>query len=708
MVLTVTYTEGAPAWVVTALKVAAGPDVALTKAKPSAGASVTPTAGQHDCTLSLIDDSGLVLWRLEAIVAYLRADPLDAAAQQWYENLDAVLTGAAPAQGLHQAVGAAVAPGGVDGGAFLSGPVMRGCDVVVAAWVAATKGGDLDALSVWVTRVLGEAHVAAAAGGKGASAVQEKFYLTTAINYTNGNPHVGHAYEAIAADVIARYHRRYGRDVFFMTGTDEHGQKIAEKAANEGVEPIQNCDRYAAKFQDLNSRLAVSNDFFIRTTMPRHIKSAQALWTRCADLGDIYLGQYVGWYDVKEETFVTDAEAEASGFKGPSGNALEQKNEPSYFFKMSAYHDKLVAHIESNPGFIRPPERRAEILERLHKDRLRDLSISRATFKWGVPVPNDPDHVMYVWFDALSNYASGVDAVLGGPMAKYWPPELHLIGKDIIWFHCVIWPCMLMSAGMALPKAVFAHGFVQDKFGRKMSKSEGNVIDPFEILTKTVKKESARGQADGSVQGYPSDVVRLFTMRRATFGGDLKFSELDLKRMNNKELADVLGNLAHRATNLIGKYCDGEIPDAFVPDEPFSIKDTVIQTEKAFAEYRLNDAADIALDCARRLNEYITEKEPWKLHKQLDMAVPDNVRLRSGIVRVLAEALYVVAHFLEPFMPTTAEKIFGKMGTPPRHICELEFKFQHVSPGTKVIHGDILFDKFEITEAELADDQSEH
>lgn len=285
------------------------------------------------------------------------------------------------------------------------------------------------------------------------------------------------------------------------------------------------------------------------------------------------------------------------------------------------------------------------------------------------------------------------------------------------------------SAEMPLPHGVFAHGFVQDKFGRKMSKSEGNVVDPFEILMKPVLKEPGRGQPEGSgdaVSGYPSDLVRLFSMRRATFGGDLKFSELDLKRMNNKDvisfavaaslilvhcltatasqLADVLGNLAHRSTNLIQKYCEGVIPEACSTDEPFDLAATVEQTERFFAEYRLKEAADLALECTRSLNEYITEKEPWKLHKQLDMKVPQNVHRREAIVRTLAEALYVLAHFIEPFMPTTAAKIFGKLGTEPLYICDLGSTFEHLAPGTAVTHGEILFDKFEITQTELAED----
>lgn len=504
-------------------------------------------------------------------------------------------------------------------------------------------------------------------------------YITTAINYTNGRPHVGHAYEAVAADAIARYHRRAGRDVFFATGTDEHGQKIAERAEKEGVAPMVNCDKYAELFQTLNRRLNISSDRFVRTTEPAHRRTAQALWRRCA--ADIYLGRYSGWYDVKEETFVSAADAEAAGFKGPAGNALEPKDEPSYFFALSKYHDRLVAHIEATPSFVQPADRRAELLDRLRRERLRDLSISRTTVAWGVPVPDDPAHVMYVWFDALASYATAADAVLGGPREGCWPADLHLIGKDILWFHCVIWPCMLMSAGMALPTMVFAHGFVQDASGRKMSKSEGNVVDPLKMLTKPVATE--RGEA---IAGYPADLLRLFMMRRATFGADLKFSELALKQMHNKELVGGLGNLLHRATSLAHRYSDGVVPDArCVATPPFDLRAVAAETERLYAAFRLNEAAALAFDCVRRLNEWVTEREPWKMREE--------PARRAGVVRALLEGVYVAAHFLEPFVPGAAATIFDRLGTPPRPIPELDPGFGNVAAGTKVTHGAVLFAK---------------
>ena len=328
----------------------------------------------------------------------------------------------------------------------------------------------------------------------------EKFYLTTAINYTNGPPHVGHAYEAITSDVISRYHRVYGRQVFFLTGTDEHGQKIADTAEKAGVKPIDICDKYAGQFQDLNAKLSISNDGYIRTTQPHHHKLVQLLWQRVEKKGDIYLDRFSGYYNVREETFITDHDAEQSDFKDPvSGVPLEKREEESYFFKMSKYHDRLVEHIKTHPEFIQPELRRNEILARL-REPLRDLSVSRNTFSWGIPVPNGNGHVMYVWFDALSNYLSGV----GWPDGQHksmWPADVHIIGKDILWFHTVIWPTMLMSAGVDLPKTVFGHGFVSDKDGVKMSKSLGNVIDPYDMLQK-----------------YGSDTLRFFITRAAPYG----------------------------------------------------------------------------------------------------------------------------------------------------------------------------------------------
>jgi methionyl-tRNA synthetase len=322
------------------------------------------------------------------------------------------------------------------------------------------------------------------------------YYITTAINYTNGPAHMGHAYEAATADVIARFHRLTGADsrpTFFCTGADEHGQKIANTAADLGQEPIEICDKYVTGFQVLKQRTLISYDGYVRTTSDRHKRTAQELWRRCDKAGDIYLDNYSGWYNIREETFVTENDAALSEYKDPtSGVPLKQVEEASYFFKMSKYNELLIKHIEDNPEFILPERHRNQILQRLRSDGLRDLSISRTTFTWGIHVPEgfDSDHVMYVWMDALSNYLTGVnglgtndDGSLTG-LERFWPADVHIIGKDILWFHTVIWPCLLMSAGLALPKTIFAHGFVNDKEGKKMSKTMGNVIDPHDMLDK--------------------------------------------------------------------------------------------------------------------------------------------------------------------------------------------------------------------------------
>lgn len=325
-------------------------------------------------------------------------------------------------------------------------------------------------------------------GPSSSSSSEERFYLTTAINYTNGPAHMGHAYEAATSDVIAR-HARLSQRTVFCTGADEHGQKIATTASDAGKEPLDICNHYVTGFQVLNQRLLISNNDYVRTTSDRHKDTARRLWQKCAENGDIYLDKYSGWYNVREETFVTDKEAELAEFKDvASGLPLKKVEEESYFFRMSKYQKRLIEHIQNNPKFIQPDKHRKQILARLEQDELRDLSISRTTFSWGISVPQgfDANHVMYVWMDALSNYLTGVDyfETQGRKLADFWPANVHIIGKDILWFHTVIWPCLLFSAGIPLPKQVFAHGFVNDREGKKMSKSLGNVIDPHDMLDK--------------------------------------------------------------------------------------------------------------------------------------------------------------------------------------------------------------------------------
>lgn len=328
--------------------------------------------------------------------------------------------------------------------------------------------------------------------------IGRKKYITTAISYTNGSPHIGHAYEFITADVITRYFRLYGYETFFLTGADEHGQKVAASAQAAGKSPQDHCNFFVDQFKGLDALLNISYDRYIRTTDDDHIVTAQKLWLMC--INDIYLDKYVGWYNEREECFVADADAELAGYKDiGSGLPLKKVEEESYFFKMSAYCERLLAHIRENPRFIQPEQLRNHICTRLEAEGLKDLSISRTSFTWGIPVPNDERHVMYVWFDALTNYLSGVRALDDDDLKFFWPANFHIIGKDIVWFHSVIWPCMLMSAKLHLPgkfyaaflpiyqhlnsfvECVFSHGFVNAADGRKMSKSYNNAIDPFEV-----------------------------------------------------------------------------------------------------------------------------------------------------------------------------------------------------------------------------------
>jgi methionyl-tRNA synthetase len=443
-------------------------------------------------------------------------------------------------------------------------------------------------------------------------------------------------------------------------------------------------------FQVLNQRLKVSNDDYMRTTSERHKATCRKLWQICSDAGDIYLGQYSGWYNIREETFVTESDAQLTDYKDPvSGVPLKETNEASYFFKMSAYQDRLIEYIVENPTFIQPDARREELLTRL-KEPLRDLSISRTTFEWGIRVPDgfDQSHVMYVWFDALSNYLTGCDALnvaaeagddsdKAAHRSAYWKnaKTVHIIGKDIIWFHCVIWPTILMSAKLPLPATVFAHGFVNDRDGKKMSKSLGNVIDPHDMMDK-----------------YSVDTFRFYLAKEAPFGGELAFNEESLAMMHNSDLCDTLGNLVHRGTNLCQKYCGGIIPDVPVDASklPFNLTILLEETQFFLSKFKIEAIANKTMNALRDVNRYLTESEPWKI-KGDDAAA---VTARNTIVRTTLEALYVLAHFLAPFIPDGASSIFTKLNTSPRCIStDLKATLMNLSVGTKVDVGEVLYTK---------------
>lgn len=521
----------------------------------------------------------------------------------------------------------------------------------------------------------------------------DRYYITTAINYTNGAAHMGHAYEAATSDVIARFQRSkcgLKQPTYFVTGADEHGQKIANTASGEGKQPIEICDKYVTGFKCLNQRLLITNDDYIRTTSDRHKRVAKALWKKCSDAGDIYLDTYEGWYNIREETFVTDSEAQLTDFKDPtSGLPLKRVEEKSYFFKMSKYKERLIEYIEvTNPNFIRPEKHKNQILSRLKSDDLRDLSISRTTFQWGIPVPEgfEADHVMYVWVDALSNYLTGVnglgvneDGSIEG-LAKFWPASVHIIGKDILWFHTVIWPCLLMSANIPLPKTVFAHGFVNDKEGKKMSKSMGNVVDPHDMLDK-----------------FDVDTFRWYLCKEASFGGELAFSEDNMRDMHNSDLCDTLGNLVHRATSLCQKFCEGgTIPDVPYPPTKLPIDLPAVLTSyiEKMEAFELQGGANVAIQGFRDINKYLDDEAPWK--KKGD----EHKQARQITVRTTLEAIYALAHLLLPFLPEGAHKIFQKLKTEPTSLTDLKRDMCNLKVGTKIDVGSVLYDK-KLSEEEI-------
>jgi methionyl-tRNA synthetase len=511
----------------------------------------------------------------------------------------------------------------------------------------------------------------------------ETFYLSTAISYMNGYPHIGHAYEFISSDAITRLHRFLGKDCLFVTGADEHGQKVEAAAEKKGLHPQLHCDHYVESFQKLNKLLGISNDDYVRTTEERHKILAKKLWTMCANSDDIYLHYHEGWYNEREECYVTETDALLTEYKDPAtGIEYKRIKEESYFFKMSKYAERLITAIDENPHLVEPEGARNELMARLrHPDGLRDVCISRTTFKWGIQVPEgfDEKHIMYVWFDALSNYLTGAGGLdPENEMSRYWPCNKHIIGKDIKWFHCVIWPTMLMSAGVPLFHSVFAHGFVNAADGRKMSKSFNNTIDPNEIMSK-----------------YPLDSVRYYMLSAATYGSDLNFSEPGLITMHNSELADVLGNLVHRVLNLTHKYCGGVIPDtqhdsAFAL--PFDFKALMEEMPDIAKDCQLNVLAFKGMEAVRATNKFLTDTEPWKMKG-------DDEARRAPVVRTTLEALYAFSHFLAPIMPYATEKIFTKLGTQPKAMGSLKDDFYNLVPGTPVTIGDILFTKL-LTEEE--------
>ncbi len=468
----------------------------------------------------------------------------------------------------------------------------------------------------------------------------------------NGVPHLGHAYESILTDVLARFKRLDGYDVKFVTGTDEHGEKVAQTAEKNGVTPKEFADKNSAIFEEMTNKLGISNDDFIRTTQERHYKASQAIWQKLQDNGDIYLGKYEGWYSVREEAYFTEDEL-VTGDDGvkytPLGTEVKWVDEPSYFFKLSAYTDRLIDYYSANLNAVQPTSRMNEIMSFLKQEGgLSDLSISRhkSRLKWGIPVPDDEDHVMYVWLDALTNYltAIGYPDEDAQDFKKFWPANYHVIGKDITRFHAIYWPAFLMSANLPLPEIIFAHGFI-NVAGEKMSKSVGNVLSP-----------------DDLVETYGLDQIRYFLMREVSHGSDGNFSHKQAVQRINADLANGLGNLAQRTLSMIYKNCDGVIPDIGElkeDDEALLHKayTLVEQARKPFDEMKINRALEHIWSVVSACDVYIDAQAPWTLKRT------DHERMKT-VLYVLAEVIRCLAIIVQPVTPHCAPKILDQLEIP--------------------------------------------
>ena len=474
-----------------------------------------------------------------------------------------------------------------------------------------------------------------------------KFYITTAISYPNGAPHIGHAYEALATDAIARFMKLDGYDVYFLTGTDEHGQKMLQTARNEGIDVRALADRNAARFKEMVAALGCSNNDFIRTSEPRHHRSTEEIWRRMEANGDIYSDKYAGWYSVRQEGFFDEKET-VVGDDGvrrePQGSPVEWVEEESYFFRLSAYQDKLLKHYAAHPEFIGPDERRNEVASFV-RGGLKDLSVSRTTFDWGIRVPGDDRHVMYVWVDALTNYITGVGFPdENAPLWRYWPADLHVIGKDIVRFHAVYWPAFLLSAGIELPRRVFAHGFLFNR-GEKMSKSVGNVVDPFALIA-----------------AYGRDQMRYFFLREVPFGQDGNYSHEAIVNRINADLANDLGNLAQRSLSMIAKNCGGVLPAAVA----FTAEDEAILAQadglhavcrEAMKTQQIHQVLNAVWAVVAEANRYFAAAEPWALRKT------DFARMEA-VLYVTAEVVRQVAILAQPAMPESCAKLLDLLAVP--------------------------------------------
>lgn len=502
------------------------------------------------------------------------------------------------------------------------------------------------------------------------------YYITTPIYYVNDKPHIGHAYTSVACDVIARFMRLDGKKVKFLTGTDEHGQKVEKSATAAGVAPIEFVDNVSKSFEDMAKYMNISYDDFIRTTQDRHKKTAQAIWQRMLDRGHIYLDSYAGWYAVRDEAYYQ--ESELIDGKAPTGAQVEWVEEPSYFFRLSAFEDKLLSYYNKNKDFVLPSSRFNEV-KRFVEGGLRDLSISRTTFEWGVPVPGDPKHVMYVWLDALTNYLSALDYADepdGAQMHDFWPASLHMVGKDILRFHAVYWPAFLMAAELPLPARIFAHGWWTVE-GEKMSKTIGNVVSPSEM-----------------VGAFGLDQTRWFLMHEMPFGNDGNFATDALIARVNAELANNIGNLVQRTLSMVIKHCDGKVPncnwDVFDKEMQQLCYDRHHIHIDNIHNQRLHAECEEILRISSMANEYIDRMAPWALRK----SDPEKM---EHVLYVLMEVIRCISFYLQPFIPNSSHKILEFLSIPleKRSFSFLSKDFSLV-PGGSINAPEVVFPRLEI------------
>jgi methionyl-tRNA synthetase len=513
---------------------------------------------------------------------------------------------------------------------------------------------------------------------------QSRYYVTTPIYYVNDSPHIGHAYTTLACDVLARFKRLDGFDVKFLTGTDEHGQKVEKSAQNAGIAPQAFTDRVSQNFRDLAGLMGFSNDDFIRTTEPRHLRACQALWETLVEKGEIVLGKYAGWYSVRDEAFWAEDEVTKNpdgSRQAPTGAPVDWVEEPSYFFRLSGWGERLLAFYEANPDFIGPTSRRNEVISFV-KGGLQDLSVSRTSFTWGVPVPGDQAHIMYVWLDALTNYVTAIGyPETGGDYANYWPADLHMVGKDILRFHAVYWPAFLMAAGLAPPRRIFAHGWWTNE-GLKISKSIGNVIDPVALVAR-----------------YGLDPVRYFLLREVPFGNDGDFSHRSMINRTNGELANDLGNLAQRSLSMLNKNCEGVVP----PPGEFSSEDRdllaaagalLVRVRAAFDRQLFHEALEAIWVVVRAGNGYVDRQAPWALKKT------DPARMGT-VLYVLAETIRQVGFVLQPVMPGSIARLLDQLAVPAGQRDFSNFA-EPLKPGLVLPKPEGVFPRFVETEEGIA------